>query len=135
MEDSVDAFCKRKNVLVIGAPGRLVQVRTALEGDYEVLSAPNVEQGLMLLQQNLPQAVLLFYSEDTKSGDRLLRYLRKEHLPGPVPVIAVGQPEDELSALTAGAADFMEEPLSPGFCAAGWIICCFCCTRKAITTR
>jgi diguanylate cyclase (GGDEF)-like protein len=78
---------------------------------FEVVPALDGDMALELLEQDSEFAAVLLTCRlyETSGFDVLLR-MHAAHLLERVPVIAIGEPEDELKALMMGATDFVAAP-------------------------
>ncbi len=83
----------------------------ALEGHgYRVLDAENGESGLLAARQNVPDVILLDLGLPDMDGLEVTRRLRQW---SKIPVIVLsarGQETDKVSALDAGADDYLTKP-------------------------
>ncbi len=86
-----------------------------LEADYRVIEAKDGEQGLRQAQETVPDIIVMAGSLPRLDGIGLCRRLKSDELASHIPVIllATGSAEDsQVSALEAGADDFLAKPCS-----------------------
>ncbi len=84
-------------------------------GDYEVFMATSGEQALAVLQEVLPDLILLDVLMPGMGGHELCRELKRTPRTAGVPVIFVtaqNDPEQEAQGLELGAVDFISKPLN-----------------------
>lgn len=85
-------------------------------GDYSVYQADSGEAGLALLDEVMPDLVLLDWMLPGMSGVDFARRLKKHPAYREVPIImltARGEEEDKIRGLEVGADDFVTKPFSP----------------------
>jgi two-component system phosphate regulon response regulator PhoB len=83
---------------------------------FAPLAAPSAEEAARLLQQTLPDVVLLDWMLPGQSGLALARRLRADARTRELPIIfltARGGENDKVAALEAGADDYLTKPFSP----------------------
>jgi DNA-binding response OmpR family regulator len=86
-----------------------------LEADYRVIEARDGEQGLRQAQETVPDIIVTASSLPRLDGIGLCRRLKSDELASHIPVIllAAGGAEDsQVSALEAGADDYLAKPFS-----------------------
>ncbi|MGB2313783.1 MAG: phosphate regulon transcriptional regulator PhoB [Porticoccaceae bacterium] len=89
----------------------------ALEAaDYNVLQAENAQQAHACIIDRHPDLVLLDWMMPGTTGLELLRRLKRDELTEKLPVImltAKAEEDSKISALDAGADDYVAKPFSP----------------------
>ncbi|MDG2116670.1 MAG: phosphate regulon transcriptional regulator PhoB [Porticoccaceae bacterium] len=89
----------------------------ALEAaDYNVLQAENAQQAHACIIDRHPDLVLLDWMMPGTTGLELLRRLKRDELTEKIPVImltAKAEEDSKISALDAGADDYIAKPFSP----------------------
>ena len=86
------------------------------QAGHHPLSAGSAEQALKLVQEALPDLVLLDWMLPGLSGIELARRLRADRRTKTVPIImltARGDEQDKLAGLETGADDYITKPFSP----------------------
>jgi two-component system, OmpR family, phosphate regulon response regulator PhoB len=86
------------------------------QAGHHPLSAGSAEQALKLVQEALPDLVLLDWMLPGLSGIELARRLRADRRTKSVPIImltARGDEQDKLAGLDTGADDYITKPFSP----------------------
>ena len=84
--------------------------------DYDVIEADSSEKALSILQDNVPDLLLVDWMLPGISGVELIRRLRKDDLTASTPVImltARGEEHDKLKGFDNGVDDFITKPFSP----------------------
>lgn len=94
-------------------------LRKILEPEYVILQAENGKQALEILQKNTEQIalVLLDIVMPVMDGYAFLSAVSKDRRLSTVPIIVTtkfSSEEDEIKALSQGAADFVTKPYKPG---------------------
>jgi signal transduction histidine kinase len=113
-----DQFGKGKKPKVLVAddePDMLRFLKSQLEKHYEVLEAVDGNQALEKTRQFLPDLVLLDMMMPEKDGIETCREIKANHVTQAIPVIlltARADDETKMSALNAGASDFLTKPYS-----------------------
>ncbi|MEX0731590.1 MAG: phosphate regulon transcriptional regulator PhoB [Aquisalimonadaceae bacterium] len=93
----------------------MVQIALSTAG-YEVLQAETGEEGFSLLNEHVPDLILLDWMLPGMSGIDFARRIRKDPLCSGIPIImltARGEEEDKVRGLESGADDFVTKPFSP----------------------
>jgi DNA-binding response OmpR family regulator len=90
---------------------RLITRTLQLEG-YEVLSASDGQQALSLIEQKIPDAVLLDVMMPKMDGFTVCRRVREFSLVPIIIVTARGQDADKIRGLDLGADDYLTKPFS-----------------------
>lgn len=87
-----------------------------LEDDAELLFALNGETALQLVQEEMPDIILLDVMMPDMDGYEVCRRLKENPATAHIPVIfvtALSQVADETKGLELGATDFITKPVSP----------------------
>ncbi|XZG70684.1 response regulator [Chitinibacteraceae bacterium HSL-7] len=89
-------------------------MRAALEGRYEVLYAPNGEDGLRQIELQQPDLVLLDIEMEGLDGYQVCERIKATDMP-PAVIFVSGHAssEERLAAYQVGADDFVVKPLEP----------------------
>lgn len=105
---------RQRILLVDGDRTRRQEMAELLQGVYHVVSALDGEMALEILktQQDF-SAILLQCSLFEISGFDVMSRLHTSRTLTTIPVVAMGEPEDELKALSLGAAIFVTMPKDP----------------------
>jgi len=90
---------------------RLMTRTLQLEG-YDVLSASDGQQALSLIEQTLPDAVLLDVMMPKMDGFTVCQRVREFSLVPIIIVTARGQDQDKIRGLDLGADDYLTKPFS-----------------------
>ena len=92
----------------------LLEIKLGKDG-YNVLTAKDGEQGLLVAQEQTPDVVLLETMLPVLGGLALVRRLKNEVLPVPVVILLTSKngEEDIRAGFSAGADDFISKPFSP----------------------
>ena len=93
----------------------LVQHHLEIEG-FEVLSAPDGEKGLFLIQNELPDLIILDLMLPGIDGLEVCRKLNNIESTSDIPIImltAKGEEIDIIKGLAYGADDYVTKPFSP----------------------
>ena len=83
---------------------------------HAVDCAANAESALVMLDESLPELVLLDWAEEDQAGIALVRRLRAQVRTRDLPVIVLSQrhsEHDKVLALEGGADDYITKPFSP----------------------
>lgn len=89
---------------------------TLSAAEYEVIEAPNAEQGWSLLLEEKPDLILLDWMLPGISGVALAQRIRQNEKTRSVPIIlltAKGEEDDQVQGFEAGADDYVVKPFSP----------------------
>ncbi|NGZ88015.1 phosphate regulon transcriptional regulator PhoB [Duganella aceris] len=93
----------------------LIALNLGMAG-HTVSRAGDAESALLMLEDGLPDMILLDWTLPGQSGLSLIRRLRAQHSTRDLPIIMVtarcGEP-DKIMALESGADDYMTKPFSP----------------------
>lgn len=103
---------KLREILVVdGNAARRRRTVEALRGAFRVVEALDGEMAIELLRMRQDfSAVVLQCRLTACSGFDLIRYLHTDRALSAIPVVALGEPEDEMKALSLGAAAFIRAP-------------------------
>jgi two-component system, OmpR family, phosphate regulon response regulator PhoB len=83
---------------------------------YDVRQTGDGEEALLLVREQLPDAIILDWMIDHVPGIEVCRQLRKAPESKAVPILmltARGEEEDRIRGLKTGADDYMTKPFSP----------------------
>lgn len=97
------------------AIAELIVWHFAREG-YSVRQTPDGEQALILVEERVPDIVLLDWMIESLPGIEVCRRLRRNPKSANVPIImltARGEEEDRIRGLETGADDYVTKPFSP----------------------
>lgn len=86
------------------------------QAGYEVFRASDAEQGLQMVQNNLPDLIVLDWMLPKMSGIECARRLRHHERTRTIPIIMLSARNDEsdkISGLEFGADDYITKPFSP----------------------
>lgn len=89
---------------------------TLSAADFNVIEAPNAEQGWNLLMENQPDCVLLDWMLPGVSGVSLAQRIRQNDQVADIPIImltAKGEENDQVKGFESGADDYVVKPFSP----------------------
>ena len=84
--------------------------------DYKVTHTVDGEEALILVQEELPDVILLDWMVENLSGIEVCRRLRRSNDTANIPIImltARGEEEDKIRGLETGADDYVTKPFSP----------------------
>ena len=99
------------------APGVRKLLRLILGPGYEVIEAEDGDQALRLMTEHRPDVAILDVSMPKRTGIEVCRLLRQDPdlaTTGVIVITANGTPQDQATALDAGANYFLTKPFSPG---------------------
>ncbi len=83
---------------------------------FSVRQTPSGEEAMLLVQERLPDIILLDWMVEGLSGIEVCRQLRRSQDTANVPIImltARGEEEDRVRGLETGADDYVTKPFSP----------------------
>lgn len=106
------------SVLVVEDDVALCELLTwnlSAEG-YDVRSTGDGEEALVMVREQVPDAIVLDWMIEQIPGIEVCRQLRKSQETAQIPVIMVtarGEEEDMIRGLKTGADDYMTKPFSP----------------------
>jgi two-component system phosphate regulon response regulator PhoB len=93
----------------------LIALNLGLAG-YQISRAADAESAMLMLEDQLPELLLLDWNLPGQSGLSLVRRLRAQSRTRSLPIMMVtarcGEP-DKIMALESGADDYMTKPFSP----------------------
>lgn len=105
-------------LLVEDEAALLTLLRYNLEKEgFEVGEAVDGEEALLMIEERLPDLILLDWMLPTLSGIEVCRRIRRDEAARNVPVImltARGEEADRVRGLDYGADDYVVKPFSPG---------------------
>lgn len=106
-----------KVLIVEDEPSMVELLRYNLESEgFEVCSALDGEEGMMAIEEQKPDMVLLDWMLPKISGIELCRRLRRNQEFRNLPVIMItarGEESDRIRGLDVGADDYVSKPFSP----------------------
>jgi two-component system KDP operon response regulator KdpE len=111
------AYHRNPSIVVIDSDpeGRSLLRSTLSPAEYLLNEAPTATVGLKQIEALRPDAVLIDPMLPDMDGLGVIRYIRLSNYLSPIIVLSVKAEEvDKVSALDAGADDFMEKPFSGG---------------------
>lgn len=83
---------------------------------YEVRSTADGEEALLMVREQMPDAIVLDWMIEQVPGIEVCRQLRKDKETAQIPIIMVtarGEEEDMIRGLKTGADDYVTKPFSP----------------------
>lgn len=83
---------------------------------YDVRTTPDGEEALLMVREQLPDAIVLDWMIEEVPGIEVCRRLRKDPATARVPILmltARGEEEDRIRGLKTGADDYVTKPFSP----------------------
>lgn len=107
---------KQTLLLVDDEPTNLRVLRTILQDDYRLLFTKNGEEALQLMQQHLPDLILLDVMMPGMTGYDVCARLKASPATQRLPVIFVTALKDEIDetkGFAVGAVDYITKPVSP----------------------
>jgi two-component system phosphate regulon response regulator PhoB len=93
----------------------LLSWNLAAEG-YEVRSTGDGEEALLMVREQMPDAIILDWMIEQVPGIEVCRQLRKDRETAKIPIVmltARGEEEDRIRGLKTGADDYVTKPFSP----------------------
>jgi signal transduction histidine kinase len=96
-------------------PDMLIFLRTHLEAEFEVIEAVDGNAAVTLAAQYLPEVIICDMMMPEKNGVQVCRELQERPETRPIPLLmltARADDETKLTALSAGAHDFLIKPFS-----------------------
>jgi putative two-component system response regulator len=106
----------KKVVLVDDDYANLINGKNTLKKQYEVFTVPSGEKLFELLEQIVPDIILLDIEMPAMNGYDVFRELKKTPDTAKIPVVFLTARRDagsELEGLSLGAVDYMAKPFSP----------------------
>jgi two-component system phosphate regulon response regulator PhoB len=106
------------SVLVVEDDRALCELLTwnlSAEG-YQVRSTSDGEEALLMVQEQMPDAIILDWMIEHVPGIEVCRQLRKDKDTAQIPILmltARGEEEDRIRGLKTGADDYVTKPFSP----------------------
>lgn len=97
------------------ALSELIEWNLKSEG-YNVRKTPDGEEALIMVREQMPDAIILDWMIENIPGIEVCRQLRREKETAKVPIImltARGEEEDRIRGLKTGADDYVTKPFSP----------------------
>jgi DNA-binding response OmpR family regulator len=91
---------------------RLVKAKLQIDG-YNVISAPNGEEALKLLESDRPDLIILDLMMPGMDGHEALRRIRMQHRVPVIMLTARAGDADKLRGLQSGADDYVTKPFNP----------------------
>ncbi|MDR3254941.1 MAG: response regulator [Synergistaceae bacterium] len=107
---------RKKIILVDDTPIVLKLARNTLMGKYDVFTAPSADKLFLLLNQVLPDLVLLDVLMPGLDGYETIKKLKGDPMTADIPVIFLTSKSDagsEFEGLSLGAVDYIVKPFSP----------------------
>ena len=107
---------KKKVIIVDNNPVNLQIAQNTLAGSYDVFMAPGAEKLFGLLQETLPDIILLDVSMPGMGGHEIIKMLKAAPATAEIPVILLTSKSDtaaEVTGFALGAADYISKPFSP----------------------
>lgn len=83
---------------------------------YDVRTTPDGEEALVMVREQMPDAIILDWMIEEVPGIEVCRRLRKDAATARVPILmlsARGEEEDRVRGLKTGADDYVSKPFSP----------------------
>ncbi len=107
----------KEKILVIDDDPDILDVLTiTLSEYYEVLQAPNGQEGLFLVKEKLPNLIVTDYKMPVMDGLQFCQAIKKDILLQHIPVIMLtgkGELKDKVDGIGAGADDYIVKPFEP----------------------
>jgi len=107
---------KKLVILVDDNPANLRIGKNVLAEKYAVATAPSAEKMFSLLENNMPDMILLDIDMPEMNGYEAIKVLKAKNETKDIPVIfltAKTESDDELTGLTLGAIDYIIKPFQP----------------------
>jgi len=109
---------KKKHILLVEDDENIQQLVTynLIKSGFHVSCADNGKQGLVMVQREQPDLILLDIMLPEMDGNELCRLLRSDKETKDIPIImltAKGEEEDIVKGLEVGADDYITKPFSP----------------------
>ena len=113
---SGNEISRQKILIVDDTPANIEILYSILKGEYDVLFAKNGGDAIRIVQQQLPDLILLDIMMPGMDGYQVCRLLKSDPLTARIPVVfvtAMTKEEDEAMGLHLGAIDYLTKPISP----------------------
>ncbi|MBU2870186.1 two-component system response regulator [Colwellia sp. E2M01] len=108
---------EKSRVLVVDdEPLNLKVIREVLNDEYRLSFAKSADAALKLIDNELPDLILLDIMMPEMSGLQMCEILKKQERTKHIPIIfvtALGDERDEFIGLELGAVDYISKPISP----------------------
>lgn len=108
---------RREKILTIDDdPDILDVLDLTLSEHYEVIQAPNGQEGLKLTQAKTPDLIICDFMMPVMNGKEFCRTVKKDILLQHIPVIMLtgkGEVKDMVGGIEAGADDYIVKPFDP----------------------
>ncbi len=107
---------KEKILTVDDDPDILDVLHLTLSEQYDVIQAPNGQEGLKIVQQKIPDLIVCDYMMPVMNGREFAKSLKKDILLRHIPVIMLtgkGEVKDRIDGIEAGVDDYMVKPFAP----------------------
>jgi len=107
---------KPKILTVDDDPDILDVLELTLSEQYDVIQAPNGEEGLKMVRTTIPDLIICDYMMPVMNGREFCKALKKDVLLRHVPFIMLtgkGEVTDRIHGIEAGVDDYMVKPFSP----------------------
>ncbi|MGL5837908.1 MAG: phosphate regulon transcriptional regulator PhoB [Sphingorhabdus sp.] len=108
----------KPSVLIVEDEAAIAEllVWTFNKEEYDVRQTGDGEEALVMVQEQLPDLIILDWMIENVSGIEICRQLRKQSETASVPIVmltARGEEEDRIRGLKTGADDYITKPFSP----------------------
>jgi two-component system, OmpR family, phosphate regulon response regulator PhoB len=116
--DEGHADLMKPNILIVEDDAALAELLVwnfTSEG-YDVRQTGDGEEALLLVREQMPDAIILDWMIDQVPGIEVCRQLRRNPDSAAIPILmltARGEEEDRIRALRTGADDYVTKPFSP----------------------
>jgi CheY-like chemotaxis protein len=107
---------KKLILLVDDNPTNLRLGMSILEEKYDIATAPSVNKMFSILENNIPDMILLDVDMPDANGYEAIKVLKTNPETKDIPVIFItarADSEDELEGLSLGAIDYITKPFHP----------------------
>ncbi|CAK0742951.1 two-component system, chemotaxis family, response regulator WspR [Gammaproteobacteria bacterium] len=105
-----------KVVIIDDVPENILRLHKILDEDYDVFFGTSGEKGLGIVDEQLPDVILLDVLMPGMDGYEVCSRIKAAPRTAAIPIIFVttaGQTEDEAKGLALGAIDYLVKPISP----------------------
>jgi two-component system, OmpR family, phosphate regulon response regulator PhoB len=108
----------KPSVLIVEDEAAIAEllVWTFSNEDYDVRQTGDGDEALIMVQEQLPDLIILDWMIENVSGIEICRRLRKQADSAAVPIVmltARGEEDDRIRGLKTGADDYVTKPFSP----------------------